>query len=166
MATPANSLNISQSGYTVFDGTATFTGRTFQAGTGIALTNASGVAGNTTITSTGGGVSWVDVTSPTQAMAKNTGYSADDGGVLVTFTLPTSASLGDVVIVQGKGAGLFTITYTTGQQIIFGAVTSTITSGSVTSNKASDQISLRCSTASITAPIFTVQNSQGTFAVV
>lgn len=48
MAT-ANDLNISQAGYVVFDGTATFTGRTFQAGTGVTLTNASGVAGNTTI---------------------------------------------------------------------------------------------------------------------
>jgi hypothetical protein len=54
MATPSNDLNISQAGYVVFDGTSTFTGRTFQAGTGIALTNASGVAGNTTISVTGG----------------------------------------------------------------------------------------------------------------
>lgn len=52
MSTPANDLNITQPGYVVFDGTATFTGRTFQAGTGITLTNASGVGGNTTIAST------------------------------------------------------------------------------------------------------------------
>lgn len=45
----SNGLNISQSGYVVFDGVATFTGRTFQAGPGITLTNANGVAGNTTI---------------------------------------------------------------------------------------------------------------------
>lgn len=165
MPTPANSLNVSQSGYVVFDGTATFTGRTFQAGTGITLTNASGVGGNTTISATAGGIAWVDVTGPTQAMATNTGYTADDGGTLITFTLPTSANLGDVVIVQGKGTGLFEITYGTGQQIIFGTITSTATTGNVTSNKASDQIALRCSTASVTAPIFTVQNSQGTFAV-
>jgi hypothetical protein len=53
MGTPSNDLNISQSGYVVFDGVSTFTGRTFQAGTGISLTNASGVSGNTTITATG-----------------------------------------------------------------------------------------------------------------
>lgn len=52
MPTPSNDLNISQAGYVVFDGTATFTGRTFQAGTGITLSNASGVSGNTTISST------------------------------------------------------------------------------------------------------------------
>lgn len=49
MGTPSNDLNISQAGYVNFDGVATFTGRTFQAGTGITLTNASGVSGNTTI---------------------------------------------------------------------------------------------------------------------
>jgi hypothetical protein len=165
MPTAANSLNISQTGYVVFDGTATFTGRTFQAGTGVSLTNATGVAGNTTINATGGGLTWVDTTGASQAMAVNTGYTSDDGASLVTFTLPTSAALGDVVAVQGKGSGLFSITYTTGQQIIFGTQTSTATTGNITSNKASDQVLLRCSTASITAPIFTVSNSQGSFAV-
>ena len=53
MATPSNSLNINQAGYVVFDGTSSFSGRTFQAGAGITLTNASGVAGNTTITASG-----------------------------------------------------------------------------------------------------------------
>ena len=52
MAT-SNDLNISDAGYVVFDGTSDFTGRIFQAGTGITLTNASGVSGNTTITANG-----------------------------------------------------------------------------------------------------------------
>lgn len=55
MGTPSNDLNISQPGYVVFDGVATFLGRTFQAGTGISLSNANGIAGNTTITATGAG---------------------------------------------------------------------------------------------------------------
>lgn len=50
--TPSNDLNISQPGYVVFDGVSTFTGRTFQAGSGITLTNATGIAGNTTIAAT------------------------------------------------------------------------------------------------------------------
>ncbi len=49
-----NSINAGSAGYQVFDGVSVFSGRTFQAGTGISLTNASGVAGNTTITATGG----------------------------------------------------------------------------------------------------------------
>ncbi len=51
--TPSNDLNIQTAGYCVFDGVSNFSGRTFQAGTGITLTNASGVAGNTTITANG-----------------------------------------------------------------------------------------------------------------
>jgi hypothetical protein len=54
--TASNALNISQAGYVVFDGVYTFSGRTFQAGAGITLTNASGVAGNTTIAVSGTGV--------------------------------------------------------------------------------------------------------------
>ncbi len=62
MVGPANSLNITQPGYVVFDGVSVFTGRTFQAGTGITLTNASGVSGNTTISLAGGSI--VNVTIP------------------------------------------------------------------------------------------------------
>lgn len=53
MPTPSNDLNISQPGYIVFDGVATFFGRTFQAGSGIVLSNASGISGNTTISTNG-----------------------------------------------------------------------------------------------------------------
>ena len=49
MSTTSNDLNISQSGYVTFDGTATFSGRTFQEGDNISLTNPDGVSGNTTI---------------------------------------------------------------------------------------------------------------------
>lgn len=166
MPTPANSLNISQTGIQSFDGTATFVGRTLTPGTGITISNGNGVSGNPTITATGGGLAWVDQTTASVTMATNTGYTADDGSNLITFTLPTSANLGDVCVIQGKASGLYTIVYTTGQSIVFGSTTSTTTSGSVSSNKASDQIMLRCSTASITAPVFTVSNSQGTFSVI
>lgn len=48
----ANDLNISESGYVTHNGSGVFHGRTFQAGTGITLTNADGISGNTTIAST------------------------------------------------------------------------------------------------------------------
>ncbi len=48
----ANALNIHDAGYVVFDGAGVFEGRTFQAGTGITITNPDGIAGNTTISST------------------------------------------------------------------------------------------------------------------
>lgn len=48
----ANDLNISEPGYVTHNGSGVFHGRTFQAGTGITLTNADGISGNTTIAST------------------------------------------------------------------------------------------------------------------
>jgi pectin methylesterase-like acyl-CoA thioesterase len=53
MAQTSNDLNISQAGMVAFDGTATFSGRTLTAGTGITITNGSGVAGNPIISSNG-----------------------------------------------------------------------------------------------------------------
>src|ERR1700679_279137 len=53
MGTPSNDLNISQPGFVVFDGVATFTGKTLQAGTGISITNGSGIAGNPIISASG-----------------------------------------------------------------------------------------------------------------
>jgi hypothetical protein len=50
--TPANDLNITQSGLVTFDGVATFLGRTLTAGTGITITNGNGVSGNPTIATT------------------------------------------------------------------------------------------------------------------
>lgn len=56
MPGPANALNIKFPGYVVFDGVSVFTGRTFQAGTGITLVNDSGIAGDTTISVSGSAV--------------------------------------------------------------------------------------------------------------
>jgi hypothetical protein len=72
MPTPANDLNITQAGYVVFDGTATFTGRTFQAGTGISLTNPDGIAGNTTISLSGGAVAIETINGDTGSITGNT----------------------------------------------------------------------------------------------
>jgi len=104
MGTPSNDLGISQAGYTVFDGTATFYGRTFQAGPGISLTNASGVAGNTTISLTGGGQS-ID------SVAVQTGISpvVPDGNGLITINGAVVAAGTNPVRSDGTGANALAI---------------------------------------------------------
>lgn len=97
----------------------------------------------------GGGVPWVDVTGPTQLMVANNGYIADDGA-LVTFTLPATAAQGTVLKVAGYGAGGWTIVQGTGQSIKFGVVTTTTTSGSLSSTNRYDQLDLLCVVADTT----------------
>lgn len=107
---------------------------------------------------------WTDVTGMSQAMAVINGYKADNAG-LVTFNLPTSAALGQEVEVMGYGAGGWTITYTTGQQIIFGNQQTTVTTGSLSSTNQYDCVKLRCVVASTTAPIFQVVSAVGNLTV-
>lgn len=116
---------------------------TLTAGTGMSITNA---AGSITLNCTGGGMTWVDVTGTSQAMVVNDGYVADNAG-LVTLTLPTTAAIGDTVIVQGKGAGGWKITYGASQQIQVGSSASTVTSGNIASTNQWDSVTLTCVTA-------------------
>jgi BNR/Asp-box repeat len=74
--------------------------------------------------SSGGVSSWVSVAAGTQAMARNTGYVAEDGAAAVAFTLPPTASLrvGDVLRVAGSAAGGWTIAQAADQRIDYGRV--------------------------------------------
>lgn len=138
-ATPGNSLNISQSGYVVFDGTATFSGRTFQAGSGISLTNASGVSGNTTIAATGTVIgAWTDEATSFNA-AKNNGYFVT---ATATATLPASPAQGDTIAFNVDSAsGILTIQANTGQTISVGKAVSA-SAGTAASNFNGDSIVL------------------------
>lgn len=138
-ATPGNALNIATAGYVVFDGTATFSGRTFQAGTGISLTNASGVSGNTTIATTGTLIgTWTDEATSFSAL-KNNGYFVTANA---TATLPASPAQGDTIAFNVDSAsGILTITANTGQVISVGKVTSA-SAGTAASNFTGDSIVL------------------------
>jgi len=94
------------------------------------------------------GIAWVEVTGASQAMAINTGYIANHASLL-TFTLPTVAAVGSIVRVVGKGAGGWSITYTTNQIIHFGAVNTTITTGSLSSSQQYDAVELVCTVANL-----------------
>lgn len=133
---------------------------TITAGSGVTVTNG---AGTITIASTGGGLAWVDVTGTTQAMAVNTGYTANNAS-LVTLTLPSTAAYGSILAVVGKGAGGWKIAQNAGQTIHFGFVnTTTGTGGSLASTNQYDVVYLVCSTASTD---FVVTNSIGNITVV
>lgn len=137
-----------------------YTAATITAGTGANVSNG---AGTITIDVIGGGVSWTEVTGTTQTLAVNSGFIANNAG-LVTLTLPSSAALGTVIRIQGKGAGLWKIAQNASQTIHLGNVDSTAgVGGSVTATNRYDAIELLCITANTD---FAVLSSTGSFTVV
>jgi hypothetical protein len=115
-------------------------------GSGVTVTGSPvSLGGAVTLTVTGGGITWVNVTATTQAMAVNTGYVANNAAQVV-FTLPATATLGDTLYVTGNGnvgtAG-WKINQNAGQVIFFGSSTTTVgASGSLTSTNQLDSVHL------------------------
>lgn len=106
---------------------------------------------------------YVEVTGTTQAAAVNTRYAANNAS-LVTFTLPTLAAIGDTIQFIGKGAGLFRIAQSTGQQVRFGDLSTTSgATGRIDATLQYDSITLVCITADTE---FSVIQSQGNLDVV
>jgi hypothetical protein len=126
-------------------GSATETGGavTIAGGTGI-TTSASG--STVTITAVDS-VSWNEVTGTSASMAVDSGYIANNAG-LVTLTLPSTASIGDHVRVTGKGSGGWRIAQNAGQTIYFGTSSSTTgVGGRLDSTETRDSVELVCVTA-------------------
>ena len=114
---------------------------TLTAGAGIAITNA---AGSVTISSTGSGLAWEEVTDATKSMAVATAYGANRAGG-VTFTLPSTCAAGSVMEIIGM-QGLWSLAENAGQTIYMGNTNATITTGTLTATNAGDCITLRCIT--------------------
>lgn len=158
--TALSSLSLT-SGQLVIGGTSSPAAATLTAGAGVSITNGNN---SITIASTGGAFTWTNVTSTPQALAAQNGYVANDASE-ITFTLPTNSALGDTIRIMGKGAGGWTITYTTSQFIQFGNVATTTTSGALSSSNQFDCVTIVCTTASATAPVFSVEHSIGNLTV-
>lgn len=123
------------------DGT-NYVAATITAGDGITVTNA---AGAVTITATGSGFVWNDVSSATQTLAVENGYITNRGGG-VTYTLPASGAIGDEILIVGK-LGLSTVSQNANQQILIGSVSSTVgAGGSIAATNVGDCIHLLCIT--------------------
>ncbi len=117
---------------------------TVSGGTGI---DTSGAGSTLTIDSTSGGVSVteVTVTGPT-SMTEDGAFIANNAGQ-VDLALPTTATLGSVLKVNGKGAGGWIISQNAGQTIHFLAQdTTTGAGGSLASSTQYDCVTLRCIT--------------------
>ena len=159
LANASNFTEISTGSGTALQAVGTQVGYTIS-GAGGTTTSASG--STITITTPAGGLTWTDVTGTSATMAVNNGYIADNAG-LVTLTLPATAALGSVFAIVGKGAGGWTIAQASGQTIKYGSTTTTTTTGTLSSNTASDCVTLVCTTANT---VFTAWNGVGTLTVV
>ena len=134
---------------------------TLTAGTGITIGN---TAGTITISSGGAGYSWTEVTGTTQTMVASNGYILNNAG-LVTATLPVTAAVGDTLILQGKGAGLYRIAQNAAQTIHFGSSdTTTGVGGYIEATNRYDSIELVCITANSDWAVLT--GPQGSLTIV
>lgn len=141
-------------GFSTFDGTLNYTqtdAAPSASGQVLVSTGASAPYGTAWQDQSGGGLSWTDVTSGTQAMVANNGYTIDNGASLVTLTLPATAAYGTLLQVIGVSAGGWSIAQNAGQNILVSGVsTTTGTGGSLSSTIPSDQVQLLCVVADTT----------------
>jgi hypothetical protein len=106
---------------------------------------------------------WTDVTTATQALSVSNGYFTDRGAG-VTYTLPATAILGDIIIIDGK-LGLTTIDQNAGQSIRFSSAITTVgVGGSAVATNLGDCVTLRCSTAGAST-VWIAENFNGNWTI-
>lgn len=136
----------------------TLTKATLTAGAGISITNGNGSISIATTT----GIVWSEVTGTSQAGTVSNGYILNNAG-LVTLTIPTTAAVGSIIRVVGKGAGGWRIAQNASELIHFGtSVTTTGTGGRLDSVNRYDAVEIVCTVADTE---WTVLSSQGNITV-
>lgn len=104
------------------------------------------VAGSgTTLTITGGGLTWNEVTATSANMSQDNGYVSNNIAQ-VDLALPASATKLSVLRVKGLGTGGWKISQAAGQNIIWdaGASTTVGATGELSSTDANDAVELIC----------------------
>lgn len=111
-------------------------------GTGVTVT---GDGDNVTVTING--IQKNEVTGTSQNASVNNSYTCNNVA-LVTVTLPSTAAVGDIVRIVGKGSGGWKLAQNASQTIYFGSDTTTTgTSGSLASTHRRDCVTVECVTA-------------------
>jgi hypothetical protein len=92
-------------------------------------------------------LTWTAVAAGPVAMVANNGYVSNNAG-LVTFTLPATGALGDVLEIIGNHAtGSWTLAQQAGQTVHFGIIDTTVgVGGSLSSSARRDNVKLICTT--------------------
>lgn len=104
----------------------------------------------------------VVVTGTTQAMSPNTIYIANNATMRVVFTLPSTSAVGDRISVIGAGAGGWSITQASGQQIQVSPSATTLGGGgSLASTNQYDSLNLICIVANTIWTTFGGGQTQG-----
>lgn len=104
----------------------------------------------------------VEITGTSQQAVVNTRYIANNAS-LVTITMPTTANVGDQVLIRGKGAGGWKLAQNSGQTIHGASDTTTGTSGYLQSQTSRDTVSIECTTANTD---WTIIGNRGTLDII
>jgi hypothetical protein len=108
-----------------------------------------GVGNTITVTVTGSGITWNNI-SVNQNLSVNNGYFVSAPGGAISLALPAVSVLGDTIIVSLDGAASFTITQGAGQSIRLGnQITTPGVGGSLASTQQGDTVTLTCKTANL-----------------
>lgn len=107
----------------------------------------------------GGGVTWVTVTGTTQTIAINHGYIPLNVA-LTSFTMPTTAAVGNIIRIGGTGSGGWKIIQLAGQTIHFGVQdTTTGILGYLSSTQRYNSIEMVCTVANTDFLVLSVQGN-------
>jgi hypothetical protein len=93
---------------------------------------------------------WIPVASTPYLMSPNYNYMANNGSTLSTFVLPVTAAFGTVISIAGYSSGGWSILENSGQSINFGNLSTTVTTGSLSSTNQNDYVKLLCVVANTT----------------